>query len=54
MTKTDSCLTIAQDSENSIKLSRGFFHVTLREVPHPETTKKLLGKWYSEKMGKPV
>jgi len=54
MTKTDSCLTIAQDSENSIKLSRGFFHVTLREVSHPETTKKLLGKWYSEKMGKPV
>jgi predicted metal-dependent hydrolase len=42
-------LTIAQGSENSVKLSRGFFHVTLRDEPHPETTKKLLRKWYSEK-----
>ncbi len=42
-------LKIAQGDENSVKLSRGFFHITLREEPNPERAKKLLSKWYSEK-----
>jgi len=42
-------LKIAQGNENSVKLSRGFFHVTQRDEPNPETAKKLLSKWYSEK-----
>ncbi|TLU84919.1 MAG: M48 family metallopeptidase [Chlorobium sp.] len=39
-------LKIAQGDENSVKLSRGFFHVTLRDEPNPERAKKLLSKWY--------
>ena len=42
-------LKIAQGDENSVKLSRGFFHVTLRDEPNPERTKKLLSKWYVTK-----
>jgi len=42
-------LKIAQGDENSIKLSRGFFHVTLRDAPNPEGAKKLLSKWYLAK-----
>ena len=42
-------LKIAQADENSVKLSRGFFHITLREEPNQERAKKLLSRWYSEK-----
>jgi predicted metal-dependent hydrolase len=42
-------LKLAQGDENSVKLSRGFFHVTLRDEPNPERAKKLLTKWYSDK-----
>ncbi|MEI6846696.1 MAG: SprT family zinc-dependent metalloprotease [Chlorobiaceae bacterium] len=42
-------LKIAQGHENSVKLSRGFFHVTLLNEPMPETAKRLLSKWYGEK-----
>ncbi len=42
-------LKIVQGDKNSVKLSRGFFHVTLRDEPNPERAKKLLSKWYSEK-----
>jgi predicted metal-dependent hydrolase len=42
-------LKIAQGDENSVKLSRGFFHVTLRDEPNPERAKKLLSKWYLTK-----
>ncbi len=42
-------LKIARGDENSVKLSRGFFHVTLREEPNQERAKKLLSKWYVTK-----
>lgn len=42
-------LKFAQGPENSIKLSRGFFHITYRSESTPTATKKLLYRWYSEK-----
>jgi predicted metal-dependent hydrolase len=42
-------LKIVQGDENCVKLSRGFFHVTLRDEPNPERAKKLLSKWYVAK-----
>ena len=42
-------LKIAPGDENSVKLLRGFFHVICRDEPSPETTRKLLRKWYAEK-----
>jgi predicted metal-dependent hydrolase len=42
-------LKIAQGDENSVKLSRGYFHVTLRDEPNPERAQKLLSKWYLQK-----
>lgn len=42
-------LRIAEGSENSVKLSRGFFHVTCRNEPTPTVARKLLNQWYSEK-----
>ncbi|MEW6536838.1 MAG: YgjP-like metallopeptidase domain-containing protein, partial [Candidatus Auribacterota bacterium] len=42
-------LKITEGSENSVKLSRGFFDITCRDVPTPEVAKKLLKKWYLEK-----
>jgi predicted metal-dependent hydrolase len=36
-------------AENSVKLSRGFFHVTCRSESTPTVAKKLLNQWYSEK-----
>ncbi len=42
-------LKLVEGTENSVKLSRGFFHITYRNVPTPETAKKLLNQWYSEK-----
>lgn len=42
-------LKLAEGPENSVKLSRGFFHITCRSEPTPDSAKKLLKKWYSEK-----
>lgn len=42
-------LKLAEGTENSVKLSRGFFHITCRNEPTPSATKKLLNQWYSEK-----
>lgn len=42
-------LKIAQGSENSIKLTRGFFLVTCRSEPAPDVVKKIMQKWYAEK-----
>lgn len=42
-------LKLAEGTENSVKLSRGFFHITCRNEPTPCATKKLLNQWYSEK-----
>ncbi len=42
-------LKLLEGIENSVKLSRGFFHVTCRNEPTPEAGKKLLNQWYSEK-----
>ncbi len=42
-------LNVAKGSENSVKLSRGLFHITCRNTPTPETVKKRLNQWYSEK-----
>jgi len=42
-------LKIAKGPENSVKLSRGFFHITCRNEPTPEIAKKLLHQWYVEK-----
>jgi len=42
-------LKIARGDENSVKLSRGFFHVTIRDEPNPERAKKLLSTWYVTK-----
>jgi predicted metal-dependent hydrolase len=42
-------LKVVKGSENNVKLSRGFFHVTCCHEPTPEKTKKLLNAWYREK-----
>ena len=42
-------LKLAEGPENSVKLSRGFFHITSRSEPTPNAAKKLLNQWYSEK-----
>ena len=42
-------LKLAEGMENSVKLSRGFFHITCRGEPTPTAAKKLLNQWYSEK-----
>jgi predicted metal-dependent hydrolase len=42
-------LKIATGQENSVKLSRGFFHITCRSEPTPHSVKKLLSQWYTEK-----
>ncbi|NIA19261.1 MAG: DUF45 domain-containing protein [Xanthomonadaceae bacterium] len=42
-------LKLTEGSENSVKLARGFFHITTRGSPTPEIAKKLLNKWYLEK-----
>jgi len=43
------CLKLTEGTENSVKLSRGFFHITCRNTPTPKTVKKLLNQWYLEK-----
>ena len=42
-------LKVTQGQKNSVKLTRGFFHITCRNEPAPDTVKKLLKQWYSEK-----
>jgi predicted metal-dependent hydrolase len=42
-------LKLVEGSENSVKLSRGFFHITCRSEPTPDTARKLLNQWYLEK-----
>jgi len=42
-------LKIATGQENSVKLSRGFFHITCRNEPTPHSVNKLLSQWYKGK-----
>jgi predicted metal-dependent hydrolase len=42
-------LKLVQGSENSVRLTRGCFYVTTREVPSTDMTRKLLEAWYLEK-----
>ena len=42
-------LKLAEGKENSVTLSRGFFHITCRSEPAPNAARKLLNQWYSEK-----
>ena len=42
-------LKLGKGLENSVKLSRGFFHVTCRSEPTPTVVRKLLNQWYADK-----
>lgn len=42
-------LKLSVGEGNSVKLSRGFFHVVCRNASTPETAKRLLNSWYLEK-----
>lgn len=42
-------LRLTEGPENSVKLSRGYFHITCRSKPTPIVSKKLLKGWYSER-----
>jgi len=42
-------LKLTKGNQESVKLSRGFFHITSRDEPTPEITRKLLNKWYLKK-----
>lgn len=42
-------LKLSEGPKNTVKLSRGYFHVTCRSVPTPNEAKKLLNQWYLEK-----
>jgi len=42
-------LKLSEGFENSVKLSRGFFHITCKGETNPITVKKLLNIWYSKK-----
>ncbi len=42
-------LKFVEGLENSVKLARGFFHVTCRNEPTPGAVRKLLNQWYLEK-----
>lgn len=42
-------LKLTEGPENSVKLSRGFFHITCRSEPSPNTANKLLNEWYSQR-----
>ncbi|MGB5687457.1 MAG: SprT family zinc-dependent metalloprotease [Candidatus Electrothrix sp.] len=42
-------LKIVKGPENSVKLSRGFFHITCRNEPTSKTARKLLHQWYLAK-----
>lgn len=42
-------LKIIKGTEDSVKLSQGFFHITCQDEPTPEIVQKLLNRWYLEK-----
>lgn len=42
-------LKLTKDPDNSIKLSRGFFHISCAEPQIPQVVKRLLNTWYLEK-----
>ena len=42
-------LKLTEGEENSVKLSRGFFHITFRSEPTSTAARKLLNQWYSKK-----
>lgn len=42
-------LKIAEGPRSSVKLSRGFFHITCRSEPNPDIARKLLNQWYLKK-----
>jgi predicted metal-dependent hydrolase len=42
-------LKMEEGPENSVKLSRGIFHITCRSELTPATAKRLLNQWYLEK-----
>jgi len=42
-------LKLIEGRDNSVKLSRGFFHITCRNQPTPDTARKLLNQWYLER-----
>jgi len=42
-------LKLAEGPENTVRLFRGYFHITCRSKPTPTTAKKLLNQWYLEK-----
>ncbi len=42
-------LKLAGGTENSVKLSHGYFYITFRNELAPNAAKKLLNQWYSEK-----
>jgi Predicted metal-dependent hydrolase len=42
-------LKISQGHENSIKLLKGFFQITCKVKPSPESVRKLLEDWYLQK-----
>ncbi|MBU2646981.1 M48 family metallopeptidase [bacterium] len=42
-------LKLAEGPENSVKLSRGIFHINCRSEPTSVISKKLLNRWYLEK-----
>jgi hypothetical protein len=42
-------LKLVDGTENSVKLSHGFFYITCRGVPAPEMAQKILDKWYAQK-----
>jgi predicted metal-dependent hydrolase len=42
-------LKIEGGGKNSVKLSRGFFHVTCRNEPTPAAAEKQLNAWYRDK-----
>lgn len=42
-------LKLTKGAKNSVKLFRGYFHITCYNAPTPEIAKKLLNCWYLEK-----
>lgn len=42
-------LKLTEGPFDSVKLSRGFLHVTYKDIPTPDAVKKLLDKWYLQK-----
>ncbi len=42
-------LRLVEGAANAVKLTRGFFYITMCNAPTPEVVRKLLSKWYLEK-----